>query len=249
MFKKILPLFLLLCLSSGLLAQSTDYSRWNLNGRVKMVVEQVYELPNNANGVDTLAYTYYNTFDQFGNKVLDIRMKSDGRVDENYVYTYNEDHQRDKSYQYDFDGKLIRTIYYLYNSKGVLYADSSMMADGQIDKIFRYFYDGDGKLSSDESYGGDGMRRKKYQYSYDSLGRKTEIKRMNRDLELERRSILTYDKNDNVVHEATYWPDGSLKYQETCHYVYDEKNNWVEKTIIWDGRTVKKITRDITYYQ
>jgi len=248
MFKCIISLSFCLLFSSGLFAQENDYSRWNLNDRVKVISEQVFDVQVVDTSIVSLAYSYHNTFDQFGNKVLDIRMKPDGRVDENYVYAYDEHHQRDKSYQYGFDGELIRTIYYLYDSRGALKADSSIMADGKIDKVFKYFYDGDGFLVYDESYDGHGNLKIKYEYGYDSRGRKTEINRINRNGEPEKRSVLTYDENNQVVVERTYLPDGSLKNETVYRYLYDENNNWVEKTIVWDGRTAKKITRDITYY-
>ena len=91
---KLIILFYLLPLF--VLGQKTDYTKWNLKGKIKSIKELSYTAVEKDGKVqkDTLEFYYMNEFNSFGNKIKDTKYAFNGKVEKNYVYVFNKNHQR-----------------------------------------------------------------------------------------------------------------------------------------------------------
>ena len=192
-----------------------------------------------------LSHYYENNFDSFGNRIKDQEYDAEGNLIKTYTY-YNTGKQRNKLELADENGKLIRTIEYVYNEDGLLDYDQSYDGKGNPEKRFAYSYDDEGKVREDYSYFGSDFHMK-FTYTYNYKGEVERNFRFDSTSNLQEISYYTYDKEGNVVLEKVTDKDGKLIETTTFQYVYDKKNNWIERTIHKDGKPLKLIRRNLVY--
>ncbi|MBU1368907.1 MAG: hypothetical protein KJ754_00905, partial [Bacteroidetes bacterium] len=110
-----------------------------------------------------------------------------------------------------------------------------------------YKYDEEGVLREDYSYLNSGEFNMKFTYTYDYKGNIDRNFRFSANGNLKEVRHYKYDENNNIVSEIVKNDAGDTLKSTVYQYVYDKKNNWVEKTIIIDNQPVKLIKRKLTY--
>ena len=66
---------------------------------------------------------------------------------------------------------------------------------------------------------------------------------------LNHRSKLKYDSKNNLIEKNDFNPKGELKWKFTYKYRKEDSNgNWLEETILKDGKPISVIERVISYY-
>ncbi len=56
-----------------------------------------------------------------------------------------------------------------------------------------------------------------------------------------------YDQSNRIISELVKNEQGEVLKSTTYQYVEDDKNNWIEKTVVVDKHPVKLIRREIVY--
>jgi len=227
--------------------QKTDYTRWNIKGKVKSINEKSYK--SGKADKDSMEYFYINEFNSFGNKIVDTKYFPDGKIEKNYIYKYDGQNRRIEENQYFSDGKLSRTIVYEYDNKGFLYEDSSYSGQGKPEKIIKYLYDNNGNVIEDNSYNSERKLLKKFAYNYDNKGNKTELRKYLPDGKLDLRTTYKYDSHNNIIEESYFKDDNSSMGNFVFNYVYDAQNNWIKKEKKHGGKTDNLIIREIIYFK
>lgn len=160
-------------------------------------------------------------------------------------------------------------VFLLFNDKGYLAEEIWYQFDGSlIEKIFYQYNEKENEIESilcDE----EGMNHTKKIYKYNDDGFETEYSLYIGDVYLGKRSIK-YEQEDNDMMKAEinyYTLDGTLEYTKCYYfypdklnkmiederfkikYTYDNKGNWIKKTIYnIDHEVASTIIREITYY-
>lgn len=229
------------------IAQKSAFKKADPHNKVKSLTEKHFliEVNHEAEQQLVLSHYYENTFDSFGNRIKDLEFDAEGNLIKTYTY-YNTGNQRNKMEMTDENGKLIRTIEYAYDENGLLDYDQSYDGKGNPEKRFAYSYDDEGKVREDYSYFGSDFHMR-FTYTYNDKGEVERNFRFDSTGNLQEIRYYTYDAEENVVSEKVTDKNGKLKETTTFQYVYDKRNNWVERTIHKDGKPIKLIRRTLVY--
>jgi len=238
-------LFVLLAFQG--VAQKSTFKKVDPHSKVKSMTEKHFLIDVNQEAGQQLILSHYyeNTFDSFGNRIKDLEYDAEGNLIKTYTY-YNTGDQRNKLELTDENGKLIRTIEYVYDENGLLDYDQSYDGKGNPEKRFAYIYDDEGKVREDYSYFGSDFHMK-FTYTYNYKGEVERNFRFDSTSNLQEIRYYTYDDEGNVVSEEIKDKHGKLIETTTFQYVYDKRNNWVERTIHKDGKPVKLVRRTLVY--
>jgi len=240
-------LFIICFLSYG---QKHDLKKMGLHGDVKSLHEYSYQ-PVDENGKiqkGKLEFSYYNTFNSMGNKLIDIKYGPDGNVDKKYVYTYDNDgYRRTEQQQLSSDGKLIRKITYKYDEQGNLIEDNSFSPEGKPEKKITYKYDNNGNVIEDNSFDAEGKLMKRFTYTYDGSSNKIENSRFSSQGALDSKVTYKYDDKNNIIEETVTNANGTVVIT-TYTYEYDRQNSWIRMVRFTDKKAVSIIEREIEYY-
>ncbi|MBU2558066.1 MAG: hypothetical protein KJ578_09840 [Bacteroidetes bacterium] len=229
-------------------AQKNNYKQKDPISRVASMTEKHFLIDTSREPGEQiiLSHYYISSFDDNGNRVEDLEFDSKDKQLKKYKYSYTGD-QRDTLIITDSEAKLMRTIIYSYDDNGLLANDQSYDANGKPEKQFVYKYDEEGVLREDYSYLNSGEFNMKFTYTYDYKGNIDRNFRFSADGNLKEVRHYKYDENNNIVSEIVKNDAGDTLKSTVYQYVYDKKNNWVEKTIIIDNQPVKLIKRKLTY--
>jgi hypothetical protein len=120
------------------------------------------------------------------------------------------------TYRFDSSDRVIEEIF--YDSEGRVFTTAETAYDGRGNKV--------SECSSGRGVA-EGFR---VIYEYDEAGRLLETIRY--DLEGRQQSRQSSRYNTDLVETASYNPDGSLMSSTGYRYVYDEVDNWTERTTL-----------------
>ena len=189
--------------------------------------EEVHWYDDNEN----ISSKDFFTYDSAHNIVLMERIGSDQVLKMKSTTKYNDQGQILEHIIYGQDSSKIKTHNYKYNSKGY-----------KKEMVYIIHYSS-----------GDDYSKWKYEYDYkqtsmnDKNGNELEWIRYENDGTLDFRIDKQYDKYGNETKYHMY--DGSTTYgNERYEYIYDSKNNWIEKQYYRGGNKTEVEIRDIIYY-
>lgn len=97
---------------------------------------------------------------------------------------------------------------------------------GKVTSTIILAYDSLSNLISENQYEPSGKLRYRYVYKYDSLGNQVEELRFKSNAYWETKWIRVYDKNNFLIEEDVYGPDGILRVKRT--YKNDSRGNRIE---------------------
>jgi len=83
---------------------------------------------------------------------------------------------------------------------------------------------------------------------YDDDGNETEFNHYDKDGELETSEKYKYDDEGFLTESFTYDKDGNLEMMYKHKYEFDEKNNWIVKTLYEYDKPTNITEREIEYY-
>jgi hypothetical protein len=230
-------------------SQVNDLKKLTLHGNVKSLRERFYKPVTKEGNIEKgeLEYSYFNTFNNLGNKTDDLKYSADGKIDKTYAYKYDSLGRRIEQNQFTSDGKLSRRIIYKYDEKGNITEDNSYNHEGSFDKKYTYKYDSQRNVIEDNSFDSSHKLLKKFTYDYDGSGNKSESSQYTADGKPDKKSVYKYDMNRNIIEETITTPDG-MQVRYTYLYEFDKKYNWTRKIKFSEGKAVNLVEREIEYY-
>jgi hypothetical protein len=120
--------------------------------------------------------------------------------------------------------------------------------DGVLEWKQKYIYDDDGNNTEMNTYDKDGELISKYKLKDDDDGNETEFNHYDKDGELETSEKYKYDDEGFLTESFTYDKDGNLEMMYKHKYEFDEKNNWIVKTLYEYDKPTNITEREIEYY-
>jgi YD repeat-containing protein len=154
----------------------------------------------------------------------------EGTLDHTWIYGYDEaGNVLDKKYSHALRPFSCRWRYRYDNSDRII---EKIFYDSE-DRVFTMTetaYDGRGNKVSERSSGRGVAEGFRVIYEYDEAGRLLETIRY--DLEGRQQSRRSSRYNGDLGETAGYNPDGSLISSTGYRYVYDEFDNWTERTTL-----------------
>ncbi len=195
-----------------------------------------------------IKYTY--KYDEHGNSIEENWSNSDGtlKMSHTYEYKYDINGNMVEKMQYDSDGSLFHTNTYQYDSNGNQIEVNQFDSYGNLDEIHFYNYDEHGNRIEEKLLNSAGIVYMRHIYKYDDSGNKIEWNSYTDDI-LNGKSTYSYDENGNKIIEKRYGPNGELRSKKTYRYDYDERGNWIKKTIIEDDTAKTILERKYEYYK
>ena len=188
-------------------------------------------------------YTETYKYDENTNQIEKKCYKSDGSF------------MRKISIKYDDKGNKIEEVYeakgdtsndiYKYDDKGNN-IESGFLSNGTFILEFAYTYDEIGKIKEKKCYNNDGILFivENYKYDINSMIIEKIV------VENDEKAITTYkyDFYGNLIEENSCCTDGKNDNQ-FFKYEYDNKGNWISKTIFHNQIPTFIIEREIKYYE
>jgi hypothetical protein len=229
--------------------QKTIHKDLLFKGNVKTIKENVYSSKsvNDNPEKGSLKLSYLNNFNEYGNKISDIKYNSSGEIDNQYKYFHNSKNQRIRMDMLSAEGALIRWIEYRYNEEDLIFEDQSYAADGTPEKLFVYVYDSLDRVVEDFTYLSDGAMNMRFTYIYNESGQLIGNDRFSPEGVLLRSLQYSYDKSGYPSQEVHLSADGKI--QRTMHFTYkwDQQGNWVQKFIFENDLPTQIVEREIVY--
>lgn len=250
MKKLIIQLFIFSILATPGFCQYSDQFKLNLKGKVKSINEKTFQIVHagDASTSGKIEQWFLNSFNEQGNKILDIKLKPDSTVDKKYSYSYNIEDRREEMAIYTADDLLNLKIVYQYDKLGNLTEDNSYDNNNRPLKKKVYLYDNKGNIMEENILNTDGELIQKYRYVYNSSNQKAEINKYKASGELEQRVTRKYDNKGNETEVSEFSPEGNLISTTTNLYQFDRRENWLKKTSYINNLPVSVVERVITYY-
>jgi len=145
------------------------------------------------------------------------------------------------TYRFDGGDRIIEEIFY----------DS----EGRVFTMTETDYDGRGNKVSERSSGRGVAQGYRVIYEYDEAGRLLETIRYGPEGRQQSRQSSRFNENGDLLETAGYNPDGSLTVSTRYRYVYDEFNNWTERTTLSTNNAketydviTEVMSRTLSYY-
>jgi len=193
------------------------------------------------------------------------------------VFKYDKNGNRLELSNYTSDGKLVSTIKSAYDSSSKVVSEETILANGVVDiktdiktdengnrveqndikqgsagPLFNYKYiykyDAQAHMLERKGLRGNGAFFLKYLFNYDANGDRIEWLQVTETNQIIGKVIYKYDNNHNIIEEAKYGGDGSLKENYTYTYDFDKKGNWTKQKKILNGAVVETRVREYKYY-
>lgn len=257
-------------------AQTTDWKRLDLKGKVKSLkTQETYRYK--PSGVWTeWAKTYGRTY-LFNNTGYNTEFKefiADGSMSYKIMYTYNLKEKKTELSYFDKDSKPTTKTVYILNDKGQKTEELLYTKEGKLNWRYTYAYDDKGNNINRTGYKTDGTLSSTYTWIYDSKGNPTDLKvetpgyatsskkyayddkgNMKEEIwyngqgGIDFRFIRAYDANGNKTEELKYKGQDKLLDKVTWRYEYDKPGNWTKRTqATSDGIDFHIEERTIIYY-
>ena len=228
------------------------YKEYNIEGNI--ILEQKYYSSGSMRDQNSFKYKgmlklgfdteFYN-----GDKILNFKsiFKYDDKrniIEESNYYDIDESPVKKTTYKYDDKGNQVEMAIYSedgnlnlkdiskYDNKGNKVEFNSYSGNGDLRFKSIYEYDDQGNEVEWISYNEDGKLEFKYIYEYDDNGNQVKYMRYNENDKLNFIAIYKYDDNGNVVEKSLKINAIAEPFSiESYTYEYDNKNNWIKKTI------------------
>ena len=224
-----------------------------------------YKYDDNGNKIEQSRYYYENRhYDKNGNKIT--KQKVDSLIIEKNL-EYNKEGELTYKYKFKYDdnGNLIEQNSYVY------YFNANDVRIEQLDvKKINFKYDDNGNQIEHNSYCGfdsfgvdydvyySDFFCRKFKFNYNDNGNQIEQYVFYESGELEESKSFKYDDNGNMIELKGENPNtDNLKYKSSYEYKFDDKENWIQKTIFKESNqslyyprynTSYIIEREIEYY-
>nr|MBP6721583.1 RHS repeat protein [Bacteroidia bacterium] len=225
--------------------ESTDhYDEFNPEG--KMIESSSYGSDGNLVTKGKMEY------DSLGNQVETIWYDSNGKQLLKTTTKFDTNGNGIESIQYLTDGTRPLKTTRKFNESGNLVEILNYDGNGNIfGKIVNNF-DESGNVIESTIFNSIGARESKYNYKYDNVGNKIEanitVEKFAFVAEESGKYTYEYD-NGNMVSECDYGPNGILELKRTFKYEFDEKGNWIRKTIFINQIPSFIVERELEYYE
>ena len=210
--------------------KENDLDKANLNGEVKSIYTTSFEAIEKFGEIEK------------GDKRWQKSYESDNKS------IYNDNGNRIEDNKYDKDGELTNKWKGKYDVNENLIEGKYYDEDGELSFKWKFKYDDNGNLIESNGYDKDGELTSKYKSKYDVNGNLIESIRYDEDGELRIKLKFKYDDNGNQIEEKNYDEDGELENKYIYEYKFDDKENWIQKTIFKDDKPTFIIEREIKYY-
>lgn len=176
---------------------------------------------NSYGSTDMIASKIEYSYNDKNQKVREVHLKKDGIKDYEILHAYGDD-------------KVISTK--IFNSKGEMSYEERKGYDNEGNLISHYTYDKFDNVKSLE------------QYTYDGNANKTGWIVYNND-KMILKANYGYDKHGNLASLMAVDYNGVVQESEVYNYQYDEKGNWIQKSLIKDNRPAIITKRTIVYFE
>ena len=214
--------------------KKNDLTRHNLNGNVKSTYEVSFEAIEKfgeiTKGSNRQKY-YIDNFEQW-----------------HVQNEYDDNGNRIERNIYSSDGELIFKYICEHDDNGNSIEQNRYNSEGKLDEKWTSKFDAKGNEIKSNLFNSESKLVSKYTFEYDDKENMIEMNYYNYDDELI--SIMTYefDDNGNLIEENKYDKDGELEDEFSYEYKFDDKENWIQKTIFEDDKPTFIIEREIKYY-
>lgn len=219
---------------------------------------------------------YYEVeYDMSGYILISTTYNMDKTVRSYMLYTNSETGQMLSWSMYSEKSAFIYGWVCEYSPFGLMVSAKSLGRDSTNERHYVYSYDTKGNKIQEEWYNSDWqMTRKstnkydekgnvilsivyneknkivgKWVQSFDSKGQVTEMNYYKSKKKLESRSTYSFDNFGNKTEEKLFDPNDNLLATWRFKYQYDSKNNWTEKTFLYNESVTKITERVIQYYE
>lgn len=158
-------------------------------------------------------------YDEKNNLIEDIKYDGIGKLKDQIKYEYDDlNHPKEISFI-----ALKTKRFFVYDKKGQLTREKLETLEGKLVSKNLYKYDDNGNKIKNESYGPDGNLRLSNSYKYDERG-----------------NIVLSSGYSNITKNI---PGNTI-----IDYVYDEKGNWIKKTMFFKDISTEIQIREIEYF-
>lgn len=248
-FLLFISLTLLLSCSSDIIKES-DWTKENLNGKVKSIVETKHESLNFYDTAKKGKSVWYTKYDNKGNK-------TEESYNSNHLgttfpgknfYRYSDIGNLLEQEQYKSDGKILIKAIYEHNKKGRQIVAKWDYPNGSCFGKTVYKYNDKGKLIEESWYLPNGNLNEKTTYKYDNDGNKLEHKAFKKNGNLIYKFTYEYNNQGNKIEENIYNSDGDWEESITYKYEFDKRGNWTKKLAIKNEKPVSITERLYQYY-
>lgn len=203
---------------------------------------------------DNFVYmTKVNRYDPAGRLSVQLRLDAEDRLQGSDVFSYQSDGKLSATQHYDSHHTLITREIYEYGQ-----ADSntreSVYADGPL-PLKTIWYDEAGRKTAEINYTGDGSIHRKFVCEYSPSGKK--IKQIHYRGDGTKFAETLYNELGLPKTYLNYHADGTAECSEEYSYHYDQRGNWIEKTIATcpdepaqqPAHPLERLRRTIRYYE
>ncbi|MFL9845110.1 RHS repeat domain-containing protein [Flavobacterium rhizosphaerae] len=205
----------------------------------RMTEKNTFNRQNNP--TDKIKYTYDNQ----GNLVKEEQYLNSEYVQVKTVYKYDEANKKIVESQYSKDS-LVYNMSYKYDGDNVI-EKKATAPDGTIQYSQEFTYDNKGNVLTQTIYDSFDNSTLTDTYVYDDAGNKAKWS-VEKNGKKEADVFYEYDKEKNMTSAKALNGEGASIENRKYTFEYDDKGNWVKKTI-FIGETPKfVIKRDIVYY-
>ena len=237
--------------------KKNDLQRENLKGNVKSVKEVSYEAVDKFGKITKgkKDWAWYDSksnsnikFDKKGNLIEYSDFSSEGELYSKHISTYDDNGKFIEEIKYDKDGKkvFITKIKEVENGNAREYKRYDLEGNLILKGISKY--DDNHNLIESSRYKADGSLDSKIIYKYDENDNKIEYSMYKSDGTLIYQDKSKFDKNGNEVEVNYYGSEGELMAKANYQYTFDDKNNWITRTLIEDDIPKYIVEREIEYY-
>lgn len=269
---KYLLLTLLFILSFSLYSQhkTINLQSENLKGKVQSYTKKTFIVPKNSNDLIQKYHVKYSFSKQGdlekienyreGNK-LDSKeiyeynkgklinisfFNSIGTATKTTLYNYDENGNLASQKKYNNPGKLQYETSYIFNQKGQLTMEQKLIPSINYTIKENFTYDDFDNLIVRTKTARIGSTKETFRYNSKALPiKKSEYNAMG-----ELFSVIEYEYNEqnDKISLKKYDAHKTLTYYEDYHYIYDVKENWLERISYEKGEKVNVEKREIQYY-
>lgn len=224
--------------------KQNDVQKHNLKGNVKILEEKSFDATEKFGEPVKLKLRDWNilTFDTSGNIIEEKSMYENGKICAIKKYKYNNknkiieetfvcgENSNVGKYVYDKNGNNIEFTYYQNNKISVKHINKFDNKNNLIDHRL-YEYDGNLRDKTISIFNDNDLVIETQEFYFNGTSCVFTSKK-----------TKEYDNNGNLTEEKNYDEKGNLKF--VYKYVYDEKNNEIEKTLSKDN-SITKNTRTL----
>lgn len=220
----------------------TDAQELGLRGSIKVLKQEEYISGNSESeiGYKTGKNSFSYKFNQTGSKIEEQFYDSMGVIKEISEYVLSENGQKNKKTIKDLDNNIIQSTSYEYDEFGrIIKINVTINEDGEEYKFYstsKYDENGNEIFSGKYTLTGEKVQSAEYVYVDNKKVKLTLYDNMESPY-----AICEYKYNDKGdVNRELYYSGNNILFSEySIKYLYDTKNNWIQKTYILAKKHIK----------